>query len=96
MCSALEDFLSLRVERGDSEFYKHLAHIEVSTISDIDEVASTHTFRPSVTLPAEHTVAIKRLQEFCHDIAVAACNPEELVIAKGLCMGSTPEGAEKL
>lgn len=113
MCSALEDFLSLRVERAESDFYKHLAQINVSTVSDIYDdddkgvdrngcvgdkndpsgattggASSSSSFRPSVTIPAEHAVAIKRLQEFCHDLVVAgSCAHDEIVVAKGMsCM----------
>lgn len=99
MCSALEDFLSLRTERGDSDFYKHLSQIKVSTVTDIYEDSdydgrtdmcgnacqTSRNSRPSVTVPAEHALAIKRLQEFCHDLAVAgSCNHEDLVVAKGM------------
>ncbi|KAI0095002.1 hypothetical protein BDY19DRAFT_902049 [Irpex rosettiformis] len=110
MCSALEDFLSLRTERGDSDFYKHLSQISVSTVTDIysddnahDDVHDIFTrsnagdcncssisprTRPTVVIPAEHALAIQRLQEFCHDLALAgSCSHEELVIAKGMaCM----------
>ena len=102
MCSALEDFLSLRTERGDSDFYKHLSQISVSTVTDIyddddhnDFTCSTRdtcsssprgaSTRPSVTIPAEHALAIKRLQEFCHDLALAgSCSDDEILIAKGM------------
>ncbi|KAI0694911.1 hypothetical protein BC835DRAFT_1415202 [Cytidiella melzeri] len=122
MCSALEDFLSLRVERGDSDFYKHLSQINVSTVSDLYEddssrdngannidgssdwksscaISSTgSTCRTRVSIPAEHAVAIQRLQEFCHDLAVAgSCHPEELVVAKGIsCMREGDGGASDL
>ncbi|PSR75927.1 hypothetical protein PHLCEN_2v8841 [Hermanssonia centrifuga] len=72
MCSALEDFLSLRVERGESAFYKDLAHINVVAVADIYDSpipVSDNSFRtPGVSMPAEHVVAVKRLQEFCQDL----------------------------
>jgi hypothetical protein len=38
-----------------------------------------------LSIPAEHAIAIRRLQEFCHDLALAgSCDEEELMIAKGL------------
>ena len=75
MCSALDDFLSMRVERRESQFYEHLARINVTTVTDIyeDETPSTDgekSFREAggLSLPAEYEEAVKRLQEFCHDL----------------------------
>ena len=73
MCGALEDFLSMRVERSDSDFYKHLSHIEVSTVKDICDDASfigrAHAFRvPGVADGVDGPAAVQRLQEFLQDI----------------------------
>ena len=35
MCSALESFLNLRVQRGQTGFYQHLNEITVSTVNDL-------------------------------------------------------------
>lgn len=86
MCSALEDFLSLRVERNQSDFYKNLARIDVATVTDIYDdtpvqfpppaCADGDVSRgPVVSIPAEHALAVKRLQEFCQDLRVAASAP---------------------
>ena len=85
VCSALQDFLSMRVERGERAFYKDLAHIDVSTVEDVyddapgawaNPVAAAGTsFRPAVSLPAEHAAAVKELQAFCEDLRLAANTP---------------------
>lgn len=64
VCSALEDFLSLRVERGP-EFYDKLTRIDVSVAAndepshDIEEIE-------------ERLEATKRLQELCRDLRLAS------------------------
>lgn len=64
VCSALEDFLSLRVERGP-EFYDKLTRIDVSVAAndepsrDIDELE-------------ERIEATKRLQELCRDLRLTS------------------------
>lgn len=58
VCSAVEDFLSLRVERG---FYRNLTKIDVSvTPSDLSSAKSEDA--------KERADAAKRLQEFCNDL----------------------------
>lgn len=82
MCSALEDFLSLRVERGDKGFYEHLNEIIVDAVSDIYDyfVPAFETERRSTKpLSAENAEAVKRVQDFCRDLRHArdspACRP---------------------
>ena len=85
VCSALQDFLSMRVERGERAFYKDLAHIDVSTVEDVYDDApgawanpvavGGTSFRPAVSLPAEHAAAVKELQAFCEDLRLAANTP---------------------
>ncbi|OBZ80031.1 hypothetical protein A0H81_00899 [Grifola frondosa] len=70
MCSALEDFLSLRAERGEKEFYQHLTEIVVDTVSDLyeDPVQKGAKGRSAESLSPEQADAVRRLQEFCRDI----------------------------
>lgn len=75
MCSALEDFLSLRAERGEQTLYKHLSEITVKTVSDLADGLfgpfGVDTKSSPVTLPAEHVEAIKRVQDFLRDLRSA-------------------------
>ncbi|KAI0936602.1 hypothetical protein AcV5_004697 [Taiwanofungus camphoratus] len=77
MCSALEDFLSLRTERGEQAFYKHLTGITIKTVSDLAEGLSrsgpfgADTMSSSGIVLAEHADAVKRLQEFLRDLRLA-------------------------
>lgn len=79
MCSALEDFLSLRVERAEADFYKQLSRIEVATVSDIYDDAPApggqcfeRTSRIEVSEPA---LAVQRFQEYFRDVCAAgACD----------------------
>ncbi|KAF5380170.1 hypothetical protein D9615_006107 [Tricholomella constricta] len=64
VCSALEDFLSLRVERGP-EFYDKLTRIDVSV------TANDHSFYDAEE-HEERIEATKRLQEFCCDLQLAS------------------------
>ena len=73
MCSALEDFLTLRVERGEKGFYDHLKEIVVDAVTDIydyfvpafEPAPWSHTSKP---LSPENAEAIRRVQEFCKDL----------------------------
>ncbi|KAG6879834.1 hypothetical protein C0992_010792 [Termitomyces sp. T32_za158] len=64
VCSALEDFLSLRVERGP-DFYNKLARIDVSVTANDNYVADTEEAE-------ERLEATKRLQEFCQDLQLSS------------------------
>lgn len=81
VCSALEDFLSIRVERRESDFYKHLSLIKVSTVSDINEdvgcLGDDRSFRgPTVVVPAQDpTLAAQKLQEYFQDVCAAESYP---------------------
>jgi hypothetical protein len=63
-CSALQDFLSVRVERGP-QFYEKLARIDVS-------VAAKEEHSAHATDVEERIEATKRLQEFCKDLSLAS------------------------
>lgn len=62
VCSALEEFLSLRVERGP-EFYHKLTRIDVSVAANDDPSSDADPEEAE-----ERFEATKRLQEFCHDL----------------------------
>lgn len=95
MCTALEDFLSLRAERGEKAFYEHLTEISVDTVRDLNENTSIFGFGPgpasssssSGTLPSEHVEAVKRLKEFCRDLRLAGVGA-----LSTSCANSTPAG----
>lgn len=81
MCTALEDFLNLRVERGQTSFYERLSEITVSTVRDLDEGFSldddTTPAGLDLNIPAEHAEAVKRLQHFCRDLCIRGGAEEE-------------------
>ncbi|CCL98983.1 uncharacterized protein FIBRA_00991 [Fibroporia radiculosa] len=73
MCSALEDFLNLRAERGEQVLYQNLAEITVKTVSDLADGLygpfGIDAKSPSTSvLLAEHAEAVQRLQEFLRDL----------------------------
>jgi hypothetical protein len=64
VCAALEEFLTIRVERGGS-FYEKLARIDVSVTGD-------DSGRLDPEEDAERQEAAKRLQELCRDLCLAS------------------------
>ncbi|GLB39249.1 hypothetical protein LshimejAT787_0604110 [Lyophyllum shimeji] len=64
VCSALEDFLSLRVERGP-EFYQKLKRIDVSIAANDPSSCDDEEYE-------ERIEATKRLQEFCRDLQLSS------------------------
>lgn len=80
VCSAVEDFLSLRVERGAS-FYRNLARVHVN-------VAHGNTSHVPAKDAPQRARAARRLQELCMDLqlesvicgtpASPACCPSEI------------------
>ncbi|KAI0080248.1 hypothetical protein K474DRAFT_1590296 [Panus rudis PR-1116 ss-1] len=69
VCAALEDFLNLRVERGDAALYQHLKEIVVDAVHDVDDDASNEArARVADALPEEQATALKRFQDFWNDI----------------------------
>lgn len=64
VCSALEDFLSLRVERGP-KFYEKLRRIDVS-------IAATQYSHSDDEEIQERIEATQRLQELCRDLQLAS------------------------
>lgn len=79
MCSALEDFLSLRAERGEKGFYQHLHEITVSTVSDLADALDIGVGgnKRATELPTgEGGDAIRRLQEFIRDLRLGASKEE--------------------
>ena len=86
MCSALEDFLSLRAERGQNGFFQHLNEITVSTVSDLADALDigVGTVRPEKSvvpeeerLSGESADAVRRLREFCRDLRLGAPGKED-------------------
>jgi len=68
VCTALEEFLTLRVERGP-EFYNLLQRIDVTVTAEDTEDAA-HVVSEEET--EERTAAARRLQEFCQDLRLAS------------------------
>ncbi|KDR76484.1 hypothetical protein GALMADRAFT_120652 [Galerina marginata CBS 339.88] len=69
MCTALEEFLSLRVERGP-EFYHKLKEIDVSVTAATDDDDDDAT--PSQDETAERVAAARHLQDFCRDLQLGS------------------------
>jgi len=74
MCAALEDFLNLRVERGETAFYQNLTEIAVDAVSDINDPLGFSELprTQGVTIPTEHAAAVKHLKDFCRDLRLGA------------------------
>ena len=66
VCSELEKFLNLRVERG-CEFYHKLKRIDISVTALDDD---TRTFTEQET--EERIAAARRLQAYCDDLQLAS------------------------
>ncbi|TBU46113.1 hypothetical protein BD309DRAFT_1008233 [Dichomitus squalens] len=100
MCSALEDFLNLRVQRGQTGFYQHLSEITVSTVNDLADaldigVQSTKS-RVAEELSGESADAVRRLREYCRDLRLGATSKEaesESLSAEKAAANATRESA---
>ncbi|KAI8980679.1 hypothetical protein BD414DRAFT_103545 [Trametes punicea] len=71
MCSALEDFLNLRAERGEKGFYQHLNEINVMTVRDLSDALDIGVGAQkgaSAALSGEGADAVRRLKEYCRDL----------------------------
>jgi len=66
MCDALEEFLNLRVERGQTALFKHLSKITVDTVADLNEKIETKSV---VNVQIE---AVKHLLAYCRDLHLAS------------------------
>ncbi|KAF8970382.1 hypothetical protein BDZ97DRAFT_1791088 [Flammula alnicola] len=66
VCTALEEFLTLRIERGP-EFYQRLKQIDVTVTAATDDIDM-----PSEEEREERAAAALRLQEFCRDLRLAS------------------------
>ncbi|TFK67592.1 hypothetical protein BDN72DRAFT_960911 [Pluteus cervinus] len=63
VCSALEEFLNLRVERGP-DFYGNLSKINLS-------VTTTDDITPTSEEQEERLAAFRRLEDFCRDLKLS-------------------------
>ena len=79
ICSELEKFLNLRVERG-CDFYHKLKRIDVS-VTALDD---TRTFTEQET--EERIAAARRLQAYCDDLQLAS------IVDKLIAEGSASSG----
>ncbi|CDO76617.1 hypothetical protein BN946_scf184868.g31 [Trametes cinnabarina] len=71
MCSALEDFLNLRAERGEDGFYQHLNEINVTAVHDLSDALDIGIGAKkgaSAALSGEGADAVRRLKEYCRDL----------------------------
>lgn len=78
MCSALEDFLNSRVERGQTALFEHLTAITVDTVADLDDQLAAKTV---VSISADRADAVIRLQEYCRDLHLATSPISKCVVA---------------
>ncbi|KAG5722449.1 hypothetical protein E4T56_gene2953 [Termitomyces sp. T112] len=86
VCSALEDFLSLRVERGP-DFYKKLARIDVSVAENNQSISDNEM--------EERLEATKRLQEFCRDLRLSSAVGKAASESCSFLQGSSPLGPSR-
>ncbi|KAI0778515.1 hypothetical protein BD413DRAFT_609116 [Trametes elegans] len=72
MCSAIEDFLNIRAERGEKGFYQFLNEINVSTVADLADALDIgvggKTPGAQTALTGESADAVRRLREYCRDL----------------------------
>lgn len=69
VCSALEDFLSSRVERGETALHKHLKDIIVDPVQSLDDAFTLA--KGSISLNEEQAEAVQRVQDYLRDLRVA-------------------------
>ncbi|KAF9486210.1 hypothetical protein BDN70DRAFT_870298 [Pholiota conissans] len=69
ICTALEEFLSIRVARGP-EFYNRLKQINVKVTAGGDDDEDEDVDMPSDEEKEERIQATKRLQAFCRDLSL--------------------------
>ena len=67
VCTALEEFLSIRVERGP-QFYHKLRQIDVSVTAATDEYHEDDDEDDDEDSKQERFVATEKLQAFCRDL----------------------------
>lgn len=91
MCSALEDFLSICVERKELDFYKQLAQIKLSTVKDINDAAAydDRSFRGTVVDVLADGSAVQRIQEYLQDIR-GACTSSAQTSSPAAVGGKCP------
>ncbi|KAJ7599277.1 hypothetical protein C8J56DRAFT_916300 [Mycena floridula] len=88
VCAALEEFLTLRVERG-SDFYEKLTRIDVT-------IAATDDGHPvDFEASSERVQAAKRLQDFCRDLRLAGRVRAKSAVSSALNQGRISRFATK-
>lgn len=88
VCSALEGFLSVRVERGP-QFFDKLKRIDVTVTANVDA-----ELLPTLEESEERAAAADRLQAFCRDLRLssAVCDAVEDHGAGASCSKSAASG----
>ncbi|KAK7694872.1 hypothetical protein QCA50_002060 [Cerrena zonata] len=71
ICNALEDFLSSRVERGETALHKHLKDIIVDPVQNLDDAFTLAKRSGLISLNEEQTEAVRRVQEYLRDLRLA-------------------------
>lgn len=87
MCSALEDFLNLRVERGQTALFGHLTAITVDMVSDLNEY--TMDAKSAGKIYGDQAGAVKHLQDYCRDLHLASA-PTPATSSGSKCGSSDP------
>ncbi|KAI0639738.1 hypothetical protein C8Q77DRAFT_1069659 [Trametes polyzona] len=98
MCSALEDFLNLRAERGEKGFYEHLNEISVSTVADLSDALDIGVGakkREQEALSGEGADAVRRLQEYCRDLRLQSATPASTTAAAAPLKETSDVASEK-
>jgi len=70
LCSSLEEFLNLRLERGYKAFYSHLREIVISFVAMEGDTAPITAQPCANPLKCEQVQAIRSFQEYCRDLGV--------------------------
>ena len=71
ICSALEDFLSSRIERGETALHKHLKDIIVDPVEKLEDAFTLAKQSGFITLSEEQAEAVKRVQDYLQDLRLA-------------------------
>ena len=72
LCEALETFLNERVERGPDQFHQQLKQLFIALVplEGDEKTAGLSSAQLYEMLEEEHRDAIKKLEDFCHDLGL--------------------------